>query len=94
MSQENKKFNIVKRNYTIKIARAGILASIYFISTFFMQPLAYGSLQFRLGEALSILPIIFPEAVIGLSVGCLIANVFSPFGWYDMVFGTTLEHIL
>lgn len=56
--------------------------------TFFVPAISYGPLQFRVGEALTLLPIIFPEATIGVTLGCLIANVFSPYAWYDMVFGT------
>jgi uncharacterized membrane protein len=28
------------------------------------------------------------EAIPGLAIGCLLANILSPFGWYDMTFGT------
>ncbi len=56
--------------------------------TFFVPAISYGPLQFRVGEALTLLPIIFPEATIGVTLGCLLANVFSPYAWYDMVFGT------
>lgn len=70
------------------IARLGLEAALYFVLTFFMPALAYGPLQFRVGEALVLLPVIFPESVIGVTIGCLLANVFSPYAWYDMVFGT------
>ena len=56
--------------------------------TFFVPAISYGPLQFRVGEALTLLPIIFPEATIGVTIGCLLANVFSPYAWYDMLFGT------
>ncbi|MDD4614701.1 MAG: QueT transporter family protein, partial [Caldisericia bacterium] len=35
-----------------------------------------------------VLPFFFPEAIWGLTVGCLIANFFSPFGPIDIIFGT------
>lgn len=77
------------RKATIIVARLAVEAALYFVLTFFMQPIAFSPvLQFRVGEALTLLPIIFPEAVVGVSLGCLLANVFSPYAWYDIVFGT------
>lgn len=77
-----------KKMTVITMVRAAVTAAMYFILTFTVQPIAYGPLQFRIGEALTLLPILYPETVIGLTVGCLIANIFSPYMWYDMVFGT------
>ncbi len=77
------------RKVTIIVARLAVEAALYFVLTFFMQPIAFSPvLQFRVGEALTLLPIIFPEAVVGVSLGCLLANIFSPYAWYDIVFGT------
>lgn len=73
---------------TQSITRAAIIACIYFISVYAIKPISYGPLQFRIGEAMTLLPIIFPESIVGLTIGCLIANILSPFGWYDMVIGT------
>ena len=73
---------------TIFIARTGIIAALYFVLTFILQPISFGPLQFRVSEVLAIMPIFFLEAIPGLTIGCLIANIFSPFGWYDMTFGT------
>lgn len=70
------------------IARTGIIAALYFILTFAVAPIAYGPLQFRIGESLTILPFLFPEAILGLTIGCLAANILSPFSWADVVFGT------
>ena len=82
------------KRVTIIIARMGVEAALYFVLTFFMQPIAFSPvLQFRIGEALTLLPIIFPEAVFGVTIGCLMANVLSPYMWYDMVFGTLATRI-
>jgi len=70
------------------LVRMAIEAALYFVLTFFVPAISYGPLQFRVGEALTLLPIIFPEATIGVTIGCLIANSFSPDAWYDMLFGT------
>ncbi|MDR3185772.1 MAG: QueT transporter family protein [Christensenellaceae bacterium] len=70
------------------LARSAVIAALYFLLTYFVAPIAFGPVQFRVGEALTLLPLLFPESVIGLTVGCFLANVLSPYGWYDMLFGT------
>jgi uncharacterized membrane protein len=44
--------------------------------------------QFRVSEALTVLPILFPEAVPALYVGCLLANVFGGLGAIDIFGGS------
>lgn len=79
----------MKAHSTVKfIARTAVIAALYAILTLSLAPISYGPLQFRVAESLTLLPILFLEAVPGLTVGCLIANIFSAYGWYDMVFGT------
>lgn len=71
------------------IVRTALIAALYFVLTVALAPISYGPFQFRLSEAIVLLPLIFPaEGIIGLTLGCLLANIFSPTGWYDMVFGT------
>lgn len=50
--------------------------------------LTYGPVQFRFAEALCVLPFLFPTAAPGLFVGCLIANLLSPYGLVDVVCGS------
>ena len=69
------------------IARAAIIAALYALLTMFTQPISYGPIQFRVSEALCILPLFFPESVVGLTVGCLIANILGN-GIFDIVLGT------
>ena len=69
------------------ITRAAVIAALYALLTMLLQPISYGPIQFRVSEALSILPLFFPESVIGLTVGCLIANVIG-YGIFDIVLGT------
>ena len=70
------------------LAEAGIIAALYFALTMAIAPIAYGPLQIRISEALCVLPFFTPAAVPGLFVGCILANLFSPFGIYDIVFGS------
>jgi uncharacterized membrane protein len=71
------------------IARVGAIAALYVALTYLTYSFAYGEIQVRVSEALTVLPYIFPEALWGITIGCFIANIGSPFGPIDMVFGTT-----
>lgn len=73
---------------TRQIAKAGLIAALYAVLTIFMPVPQYGGIQFRVAEAMTVLPFLFPEAIPGLTVGCFIANVFSPF-LLDCVVGTS-----
>lgn len=78
----------MNKRRTFIFVRIAVEAALYFVLTFFVPAISYGPLQFRIGEGLTLLPLIFPEATIGVTVGCLIANIFSPYAWFDVVFGT------
>nr|WP_319489791.1 QueT transporter family protein [uncultured Caproiciproducens sp.] len=72
------------------LAQGAMIAAIYTVLTLLaaMANLAYGPVQFRFSEALTILPIFTPAAVPGLAIGCLLSNIWSGYGAADMVFGT------
>ncbi len=70
-----------------KLATIAIISAVYSTLTLILMPISFGPIQFRISEALTILPLIFPEAVIGLTIGCLISNMFG-YGVIDIVFGT------
>lgn len=72
---------------TRAVALSGIVAAIYAAVTI-VWPLSYGSVQFRLSEALCVLPAFVPVTGIGLTVGCLVANLFSTVSALDIVIGT------
>lgn len=56
--------------------------------TIALAPISYGPVQFRVSEALTLLPFYFPEAIPGLFAGCVFANFFGGYGLVDMVFGS------
>lgn len=72
---------------TRTIALSGIVAAVYAVITI-VWPLSYGSVQYRLSEALCVLPAFVPVTGIGLTVGCLVANLFSTVSALDIVIGT------
>lgn len=59
---------------TKKLCRAGIIAALYVALTFVVFPIASTPIQFRPSEALTLLPIFYPEAIPALFVGCIISN--------------------
>lgn len=75
--------------FTIKrITRAGVIAALYVAFTYAFGAIAYnGIFQIRPAEALTILPLFFPEAVPALWIGCMLANLASPFLIYDLPIG-------
>ena len=65
------------KSKTRYIARSAAIAALYLALTYITSlfGLASGVIQVRFSEALTVLPALFPEAVPGLFVGCLLANV-------------------
>ena len=67
---------------------AALIAAVYTAATLFLPIPQYGGKQFRVAEAMTLLPFLFPEAIPGLAVGCFLANLLgSPFV-LDWIFGT------
>ena len=82
---------------TSRIARTALVAAAYAVLTLAFPPLSYGPVQLRISEAMCILPFFMGEAVIGLTLGCLIANVIGvSFGMtlpWDILVGTAASFI-
>ena len=74
---------------------AALYAAMSLLAMITMSGLAWGPVQFRLSEALVILALFSFDAVPGLTLGCVIANVINvfvsglgPLGILDVVFGS------
>lgn len=79
----------MKRKYPIRfISHAAIIAALYVVLTLIFQPISFGAIQFRISEALMLLPVLYVEAVPGLFVGCLIANLIGGGIWFDVILGS------
>lgn len=72
------------------LTQAAMIAALYAVLTYAAAAvnLAYGAVQFRFSEALTVLPVFTPAAIPGLAVGCFLANLGSPLGLVDWIFGT------
>ena len=71
----------------IGLFQNGLLAAIYAALTLCLAPLSYGPIQVRISECLTLLAFYDKRWVPGLTIGCLMANLNSPFGIADMVIG-------
>ena len=80
---------------TLFIAQAGIIAAIYVVLTIFAMgfDLAQGAIQCRFSEALTILPFFTPAAIPGVTIGCLLSNIFIGSALPDVIFGTLATFI-
>lgn len=84
---------------TTYVAEAGLIAAVYaactLVALLLLQGLAWGPVQFRISEALTVLAVLTPAAVPGLTIGCVIANLAAmvingtgALGLLDVVFGS------
>lgn len=71
-----------------KLTRAGLIAALYVALCLIFNATSFGIIQFRPAEALTVLPILFPEAVGGIFVGVLLANLMGGLGLVDIMFGS------
>ena len=80
----------MKNSNVQKIAIGGVIAALYVVLTMVAAAfgLASGAIQVRLSEALTILPVLTPAAVPGLTVGCILANIVTGCLPWDVVFGS------
>lgn len=64
-----------------------MIAALYFATCFVQGGFASGAIQCRLSEGLTLLSLFIPDAIIGVTIGCFIFNVFFS-TVYDAIFGT------
>ena len=72
---------------TLRLAVSAVIAAAYAVLTIVLAPISYGPLQFRVSEALTVLPFLMPGTVWGIAVGCFLANLYTH-SVLDIVFGT------
>ncbi len=80
----------MKRNSTLYLTRGAMIAALYVALTYLASLFGIdkGAIQFRISEMLCILPAFFPEAVLGLTIGCILANLLTGCLALDIVFGS------
>ena len=74
-------------NRTLKLAVSAVIAALYAALTIALAPISYGPLQFRVSEALTVIPFLIPGTVWGLFIGCILANLYTG-SVLDILFGS------
>ena len=70
-----------------KLVHCGVVAAIYVVLCLALQPLSYGAVQVRVAEALCLLPVFGAEYIVGVVLGCFLANQLGS-TIEDVLFGT------
>jgi len=80
----------MKKLFTTRsITLSAAIAALYAALTLLLAPISYGDWQCRVSEALTMLPLMMSQAIPGLFVGCVLANLLGPSaGITDIVFGS------
>lgn len=80
---------------TKHLTKASLIAAIYLLLVLIQVPmgnLAFGPIQLRLAEGLTLLPMVENAAISGLFAGCLVSNLvlafYSGFGLVDIIGGS------
>ena len=77
----------MSKNLSEKLVIPAVVAALYAALTVLLAPFSYGPVQFRVSEALTVLPFLMPGTIWGLAVGCFLANLFTG-SILDIVFGS------
>lgn len=72
---------------TPRLVKIAAVAAIYAVLTILL-PFSYMDIQFRIAEVLVLLCFYNKDYCISLTLGCAIANLFSPFALIDVPIGT------
>lgn len=78
----------MKRNSTLFLTQAAIIAAIYTTLVVIFAPMSFGPIQMRVAEALTILPFFTPAAIPGVTIGCFLGGLFTGADVLDLIFGS------
>lgn len=70
------------------LTRLALVAAMYVAISLLIPGMDYGIVQFRFSEFMVLLCFYRKDYSVSMILACLIVNLFSPLGWYDIVFGT------
>ncbi len=73
---------------TLFLTEAAVIAAIYTVLVVAFQPISFGPIQFRIAEALTILPFFTPAAIPGVTIGCFLSAILTGADILDMIFGS------
>ena len=70
-----------------RLVRCAVIAAVYVVLCLALAPFSYGAVQVRIAEALCLLPVFGAEYIVGVTLGCFLANLLGS-TVIDGVFGT------
>lgn len=79
---------------TKRIVTGAVIAALYTALCLALPALSYGAVQVRFSEALTLLPVLLPGGITGVTLGCFLTNLVGVFtganvlGVLDVPFGT------
>jgi uncharacterized membrane protein len=71
-----------------RLAVNALIAALYLDITLVTASFAYRDIQFRIAEIFVLLVFFRKDYLIGITIGCFLANLLGPFGILDAVFGS------
>lgn len=77
-----------RRKRILYIAQAALIAAVYTALVLLFEPISFNYIQFRIAEALTILPLFTSAAVPGLFLGCILGNLFGGAVILDVIGGS------
>lgn len=79
---------------TKTLTRIAMIAAVYTVVSLVLTPFTYGSVQVRIAEALTMLPLIYAPSIWGVTLGCFLTNLIGAMmatnttGFLDAIIGT------
>lgn len=70
-----------------ELSKIAIVSGLYVALTLLLSPFSFGALQFRLSEMFNHLAIFNKRNITAVTIGCVIANMFSLLGIIDVFVG-------
>lgn len=77
----------MKNQLAFKLAVSGIIGALYAGLTYLFAFSSFTANQLRVAEALTLMPMLIPQASCGLAVGCFLSNLISGYGIADLIIG-------
>lgn len=75
------------RTKTTELVKIAIVGALYVALSLIVAPFSFGAIQCRLSELFNHLVIFNKRYIWSVILGCVIVNLFSPLGMYDLIFG-------
>lgn len=84
----------MRNNRLRSLAAGGVIAAAYAALSLALAPISFGPVQCRVAEAFTLLPVLSPAGVWGVTLGCVITNAVGVttganfLGALDIIFGS------